>query len=107
MCTSITHLPKPLHQKHSTVSGSVQSVPAVAVYAALQEVYKWNWTVVNCVCVCVCVCFFWGGGFYCLVYLVVRHDYENIKLRYHNIFWQFCILYYSTVYLHTEVSRQV
>jgi hypothetical protein len=30
-CTSFSHLPKPLHQKHSTVSGSVQTVPAVAV----------------------------------------------------------------------------
>lgn len=79
MCTSFTHLLKPLHQKHSTVSGSVQSVPAVAVYAALQEVYKRKWTGIYCVCV-------WGGGIYCFVYLVVRHDYENIKLRYH-ILW--------------------
>jgi hypothetical protein len=105
ICTSFNHVPKPLHQKHSTVSVSVQTVPAVAVYAALQEVHKWNWTGVI-VCVCVCV---WGGGggvpFYVLLYLVVRHDYENIKVQDHNILWQFCILYCSTIYLHTEVSR--
>ena len=55
-----------------------------------------------------CVCF-WGGrgegAIYCLVYLVVRNDYENIKLRYHNILWQFCTIYCSKVYFHTEVSR--
>ena len=66
MCTSFSHIPKLLHQKYPTVSGSVQSVPTVSVYAVLQEVHKWNWTGVNCVCVCVCV----GGRGYVLVYLV-------------------------------------
>jgi len=77
MCTSFTHLPKPLDQTHSTVSGSVQLVPAVDVCAALREVHKWNWTGVDCVCVCV------GGGmqFYVFVYLVVRYVYENMKVR--------------------------
>ena len=80
------------------MSGSVQTVPAVAVCTALQEVHKWNWTGVNCVCVC-------GGELiYVLVYLVVRHGYENIKVRYHHILWQFCTIYCSTVYFHTDVS---
>jgi len=57
MCTSFNHVPQPLHQKHSTVSGSMQTVPVVAVYTASQEVHKWNWTGANCVCV-----FFFGGG---------------------------------------------
>jgi len=85
MYTSFNYLPKPPDQKHSTVFGSVQSVPAVAVCTALQEVHKWNWTGVNCVCVCVCVCV--GGELIFFVYLVVRHGYENIKVRYHNVFW--------------------
>jgi hypothetical protein len=59
MSTLFNHVPKLLHQKHFTVSGSMQTVPAVTVYAALQEVHKWNWTGVNCVCVCLCVL---GGG---------------------------------------------
>jgi len=42
---------------------------------------------------------------YCLVCLVVRHDYENSKVQYYNILWQFCTIHCSTVYLHTEVSR--
>jgi hypothetical protein len=54
---------------------------------------------------CILCVFFGGGAIYCLVYLVVRHDYENIKVRYHNILWQFCTIYCSRVYFHTEVSR--
>ena len=38
----------------SAVSGSVQSVPAIAVHASLQEAHKRNWTGVYCMCV-------WGG----------------------------------------------
>ena len=40
---------------------------------------------------CVCV----GGGmpFYVLFCLDVRHGYRNIKVRYHNILWQFCIIF--------------
>ena len=52
--------------------------------------------------------FFLGGGeeaIYSFVYLVVRNDYENIKLPYHNILWQSCTIYCSTVHVHTEFSR--
>ena len=46
-----------------------------------------------------------GDAVVCFCLFSLRHSYENIKVQYHNILWQFCTIYCSTVYFHSEVSR--